>query len=137
MEILWKGIVTTKFRANRRVSTVPFHKVSTPGNYVKLRYFTQCTLKWFKKYSENLLENFIIVFNHSKGSLERHLNLCAFLVSEFVTNVCLLSLKLIFTRLSSCRNVINLKQNFYLFCYTAVNQKVLITAVLTNKRMFQ
>ena len=30
--------------AQTYAETVPLHKVSTPGNLVKLRYFTQCTV---------------------------------------------------------------------------------------------
>ena len=34
------------WRDQNFAETVPFHKVSTPENYVKLRYFTQCVQIW-------------------------------------------------------------------------------------------
>ena len=42
--------------ARNYAETVPFHKISTPGNQVKLRYFTQCFLPNFVKYSEYLFQ---------------------------------------------------------------------------------
>ena len=44
--MVWKFYGKTQFPHIFRnyAETVPFHKTSTPGNYVKLRYFTQCNL---------------------------------------------------------------------------------------------
>ena len=41
VEILRKGKVSAQFARNYAKS-VPFRKISTPGNQVKLRYFLQC-----------------------------------------------------------------------------------------------
>ena len=44
MEILWKGTVSTWQIAQNYSETMPFHKISTPGNHVKLWYFLQCSV---------------------------------------------------------------------------------------------
>ena len=43
LEILWKGAVSTWFRANRRnhAEAMPFDKITTPGYQVTLWYFSQ------------------------------------------------------------------------------------------------
>ena len=47
MENLWKGTVSSQFRAIRNYAeTVPFHKISIPGNKVKMRYFTWCIFRY-------------------------------------------------------------------------------------------
>ena len=45
VEILWKGTISVEFLALRQnyAETVPFRKISTPGNQVKLRHFSQCS----------------------------------------------------------------------------------------------
>ena len=53
--LLWKICEKAQFRhsserfARNYPEIVPLHKIPTPGNQVKLRYFTQCTvngLQW-------------------------------------------------------------------------------------------
>ena len=40
---MWKGAAYAEFARNS-TETVSFHKISTPGSYVKFWYFTQCIL---------------------------------------------------------------------------------------------
>ena len=45
MKILFKSTISAEFFrwfARNKAETVPCQKIYTPGNYVKLQYFTQC-----------------------------------------------------------------------------------------------
>ena len=42
---MWKGTVSQSFGRFNSAETVFFRKISTTGNLVKLRYFTQCYMK--------------------------------------------------------------------------------------------
>ena len=39
------AVISSNFLVWKFLETVPFHKISTPGNQMKLRYFTQCGKK--------------------------------------------------------------------------------------------
>ena len=49
--LVWKFCGKAQFPhiARNYAETVPFHKIFTPGNQVKLRYFSKCTLNKLSK----------------------------------------------------------------------------------------
>ena len=45
--LVWKFRGKKQLRYKNYVKTVPFHKLSMPGNLVKLRYFMQCIMYYY------------------------------------------------------------------------------------------